>query len=110
MLAQPRTGIGIENQAGCLALFPREVVGVWPNPTLILRLLGFSVPAIGHRVYPYRLRGVAITKSDQVWSTDITYIRFRQGFVYLVAIIDWHSRSNDTMTENWRPKWQRVLN
>jgi putative transposase len=45
-----------------------------------------------HVIYPYLLRGVAITAVDQVWSTDITYIRLRQGFVYLMAIIDWHSR------------------
>jgi putative transposase len=43
-------------------------------------------------VYPYLLRNVPITKVDQVWSTDITYVRLHQGFVYLVAILDWHSR------------------
>jgi len=45
-----------------------------------------------HKVYPYLLNGVSITKVNQVWSTDITYIRMAQGFVYLVAIIDWYSR------------------
>lgn len=45
-----------------------------------------------HKIYPYLLRGVEITKVNQVWSTDITYIRMAQGFVYLVAIIDWFSR------------------
>ena len=45
-----------------------------------------------HKVYPYLLKGVEITKTNQVWSTDITYIRMAQGFVYLVAIIDWFSR------------------
>ena len=45
-----------------------------------------------HKIYPYLLRNVPITRRDQVWSTDITYIRLRQGFVYLMAIIDWHSR------------------
>jgi len=43
-------------------------------------------------IYPYLLRGVSIDKPDQVWSTDITYIRLRSGFVYLVAILDWYSR------------------
>lgn len=45
-----------------------------------------------HKIYPYLLRGVKITKVNQVWSTDITYIRMAQGFVYLVAVIDWFSR------------------
>jgi putative transposase len=45
-----------------------------------------------HKIYPYLLKGVEITKVNQVWSTDITYIRMAQGFVYLVAVIDWFSR------------------
>lgn len=45
-----------------------------------------------HRVYPYLLRGVSITRPNQVWSTDVTYIRLPGGFVYLVAIMDWYSR------------------
>jgi len=51
-----------------------------------------SRPHPGHRVYPYLLRGVAVTRPNQVWSTDITYIRLERGFAYLVAIIDWYSR------------------
>ncbi|WGS84013.1 IS3 family transposase [Methylomonas sp. UP202] len=45
-----------------------------------------------HKTYPYLLRGVDIIRPNQVWSTDITYIRLPRGFVYLVAIIDWYSR------------------
>ena len=45
-----------------------------------------------HKIYPYLLRGVEITRVNQVWSTDITYIRLDGGFVYLVAVIDWYSR------------------
>lgn len=45
-----------------------------------------------HKIHPYLLRGVRIDRVNQVWSTDITYIRLREGFVYLMAIIDWHSR------------------
>lgn len=45
-----------------------------------------------HKIYPYLLRGVDIIRPNQVWSTDITYIRLPRGFVYLVAIIDWYSR------------------
>ena len=45
-----------------------------------------------HKIYPYLLRGVDVNRPNQVWSTDITYIRLPRGFVYLVAIIDWYSR------------------
>lgn len=45
-----------------------------------------------HKIYPYLLRGVMVTKPNQVWSTDITYIRMEQGFMYLTAVIDWYSR------------------
>ena len=46
-----------------------------------------------HKVYPYLLRGVAVKRPNQVWSTDITYVRLAGGFAYLVAIIDWASRA-----------------
>jgi putative transposase len=46
----------------------------------------------GHKVYPYILRDVEIVRPDQVWSSDITYIPMRSGFLYLVAVMDWHSR------------------
>lgn len=45
-----------------------------------------------HKIYPYLLRNVPITHVNQVWSTDITYIRLKHGFVYLTAIVDWYSR------------------
>jgi putative transposase len=45
-----------------------------------------------HKKYPYLLRGLTVDRADQVWATDITYIRMRHGFVYLVAILDWFSR------------------
>jgi putative transposase len=45
-----------------------------------------------HRKYPYLLRGLVIERANHVWAADITYIRLWQGFVYLVAIMDWHSR------------------
>ncbi|MBF0520875.1 MAG: IS3 family transposase [Nitrospirae bacterium] len=44
-----------------------------------------------HIIYPYLLKELEITRSNQVWSTDITYIRMRKGFIYLVAIMDWYS-------------------
>ena len=49
-------------------------------------------PAAGHQIYPYLLRNVAITRPNQVWSSDITYVPLRHGFLYLVAVMDWYSR------------------
>ncbi len=51
-----------------------------------------SIAAPGHKIYPYLLRGLAITRPNQVWSADITYLPLPHGFMYLVAIIDWFSR------------------
>ncbi len=51
-----------------------------------------SKPSKEHKVYPYLLRDIEVTRSNQVWATDITYIRLSGGFVYLVAIMDWYSR------------------
>lgn len=67
----------------------------------LMRLMGleaiYAKPRLSasekaHKRYPYLLRNAVIERADQVWSTDITYIRLRGGFVYLVAILDWHSR------------------
>ncbi len=67
----------------------------------LMRLMGLeaiyrrpntSKPAPGHRVYPYLLKGVEVNRVDQVWAADITYIPMAQGFLYLVAIMDWYSR------------------
>lgn len=67
----------------------------------LMRLMGLeavgykrrtSVPRLGHKIYPYLLRNLVIDRPDQVWSTDITYIPLRHGFLYLVAIMDWFSR------------------
>jgi putative transposase len=49
-------------------------------------------PAAGHKIYPYLLRNLEITRPDQVWATDITYVPLRHGFLYLVAVMDWFSR------------------
>ncbi len=63
----------------------------------LLRTMGLEAvypkPHPGHKIYPYLLNDVAIERPNQVWSTDITYIRLAWGFAYLVAIIDWYSRS-----------------
>jgi putative transposase len=67
----------------------------------LMRILGLAGMAPGpntsrphpqHKIYPYLLRGVSVVRPNQVWSTDITYIRLAHGFVYLVAVIDWYSR------------------
>jgi putative transposase len=58
---------------------------VYPKPKL-------SQPHPEHKLFPYLLRGVMIERCNQVWSTDITYIRLEKGFVYLMAIMDWYSR------------------
>ncbi len=62
-----------------------SLAGMAPGPST-------SVTYPGHQVYPYLLRGIEVSRPNQVWSTDITYIRLARGFVYLVAIIDWYSR------------------
>lgn len=61
------------------------IEAVYPKPNL-------SKPSAEHKIYPYLLRGIKISRCDQVWSTDITYIRMAKGFMYLVAIMDWYSR------------------
>jgi len=67
----------------------------------LMRLMGIeaiypkknlSKPSPGHKVYPYLLRGRKIGQVNEVWSTDITYIRMRRGWLYLVAIMDWMRR------------------
>lgn len=67
----------------------------------LMRLMGLmpiyqkpntSKPAKGHKVYPYLLRGLHVDRPNQVWCADITYLPMRRGFLYLVAIMDWHTR------------------
>jgi putative transposase len=67
----------------------------------LMRLMGLraiyraprtSDPHPGHKVYPYLLRDLAVTRANQVWCTDISYIPMRRGFLYLVTIMDWYSR------------------
>jgi len=78
--------------------------GQWVNRKRVRRLMRMmglkaiyrrprtSQPAPGHKIYPYLLSGVRITRPNQVWAADITYIPMARGFLYLVAIIDWYSR------------------
>lgn len=84
------------------ALLQRE--GMEVNRKRVVRLLGLmgveavypkrslSQPGEGHRIYPYLLKGLEITGPDQVWCSDITYVPMANGFMYLVAVMDWWSR------------------
>jgi len=67
----------------------------------LMRLMGLSsiapkkrtsAPGDGHKIYPYLLRNLDINRPDMVWTSDITYIRLRGGFVYLTVVMDWYSR------------------
>ena len=61
------------------------IEAIYPKPNL-------SKPNLEHKIYPYLLRGKKIEKVNEVWSTDITYVPMEQGFLYLVAVVDWYSR------------------
>ncbi len=105
---------GVERMTGCLH---RAGIRIGHNRVRrLLRVMGLeplypkprlSLPGRAeHRVYPYLLRGVRIERPNQVWSSDITYIRLSHGFAYLVAILDWFSRyvlswSLSTTLEAW---------
>ena len=79
-----------------------EVLGVnRKRVQRLMRLMGLEAiypkrrttqPAVGHKIYPYLLRNLEITRPNQVWSSDITYVPLRRGFMYLVAVLDWYSR------------------
>jgi putative transposase len=75
--ANPKTVLNYMREMGIQALYPKPELSK-ANP--------------GHRVYPYLLKGLAITHPNQVWSTDITCIPILGGFMYLSAVIDWYSR------------------
>jgi putative transposase len=64
-------------QMGLVALYPKKKT---------------SLPDKGHKIYPYLLKGLRIDRPNQVWATDICYIPMAKGFLYLVAVMDWHSR------------------
>lgn len=77
--------LGVGNRRIRRLLRLMGLMAIFPGPNL-------SRPAPGHKIYPYLLRGLAIVRVNQVWSADITYIRLKGSFVYLVAVIDWYSR------------------
>jgi putative transposase len=80
-----RRGYNIGRQLIMSLMRKMGIEAIYPKPNL-------SKPSPGHKIYPYLLRGIKIERANQVWSTDITYIRMRGGFLYLTAVIDWFSR------------------
>ena len=76
-MVNPKRTRRLMEQMGLEAIYPK------PRTTLVNS---------AHRIYPYLLRGLAITRPNQVWSMDITYIPMLDGFMYLTAVIDWYSR------------------
>jgi putative transposase len=80
-----RQGYAVNEKRVRRLLRTMRLMAIYPSPKT-------SRPAPAHRIYPYLLRGVTVTRPNFVWSTDITYIRLAHGFVYLVAIMDWFSR------------------
>jgi putative transposase len=86
-----RMAVWLRNQGCVNRKRVRRLMGIM-GLRAIYRRPRTSRPAPGHQVYPYLLRGVAITQPNQVWSADITYIPLARGFLYLVTIMDWYSR------------------
>lgn len=78
-------GYGINHKRVQRLMHKMGIQALYPKPSL-------SQANPAHKIYPYLLRNLAITYPNQVWSTDITYIPMPNGFMYLVAVIDWFSR------------------
>jgi putative transposase len=86
MTAWLRTqGYGVNHKRVARLMQQMGIAAIYAKPKL-------SQATAGHALYPYVLRGVKVARVNHVWSTDSTYIRLHQGFVYLVAVMDWFSR------------------
>jgi putative transposase len=83
LLRQEGVEIGRQHVATLMKKMAIEAIYRRPNT---------SKPAPGHKIYPYLLRNLPITRPNQVWAMDITYIPMARGFVYLAAVVDWFSR------------------
>jgi putative transposase len=79
------SGHGVNHKRVARLMRRMGLEAIYPKPRL-------SQGGPEHKIYPYLLSGLAIRRPNQVWCSDITYIRLRQGFVFLVAIMDWFSR------------------
>ncbi len=80
-----RNGYEVNHKRVSRLMQEMGIQAIYPKPNL-------SKASKEHKKYPYLLKGLTIDHPNQVWSTDITYIRMKRGFVYLVAVIDWFSR------------------
>lgn len=80
-----RNGQGVNRKRVRRLMRLMGLMAIYPKPRL-------SVAGPDHKVYPYLLKGVKVSRPDQAWCADITYIRLAHGFAYLVVILDWHSR------------------
>ena len=78
-------GVQIGRQRVITMMRRMEIEAIYRRPNT-------SKPAPGHRIYPYLLRDLAVDRPNQAWAMDITYIPMARGFVYLAAVIDWHTR------------------
>ena len=83
MLCREGVGIGRHRVSTMMRRMGIEALYRRPNT---------SKPAVGHKIYPYLLRGLRVERPNQVWATDITYIAMARGFVYLTAVVDWFTR------------------
>lgn len=84
-IALRRKGLEVTQKKVRLAMSEMNLKAIYPKPNL-------SKPEKGHLIYPYLLRGLVIDHANQVWATDITYIKLNGSFVYLTAVIDLFSR------------------
>jgi putative transposase len=80
-----RLGHNVNRKRVCRLMRKMGLQAIYPRPRT-------STPNPEHKVYPYLLRDVAVTRPNQVWATDITYVPMAHGFMYLVAVLDWWSR------------------
>lgn len=80
-----RMGYGVNPKRVRRLMREMGLEAIYPKPRL-------SAAGPDHKVYPYLLKDVTVDRPDQVWATDITYVRLTRGFVYLLAILDWYSR------------------
>lgn len=87
-LLAERYGLTVNHKCVRRLMRKMGLEAVYPKPRR-----NTSLPVRGHEKYPYLLRNLDISRVDQVWCADITYIRLVHGFIYLVAVMDWYSRA-----------------
>jgi putative transposase len=80
-----RAGHGVNRKRVARLMRLMGIQAIYPRPRT-------TIAAVGHKIYPYLLRHVPIRHNNHVWSSDITYLPLPGGFMYLVAVMDWHSR------------------